>query len=517
VTDTSAGPRPQEQPGTTHDKGKAKVDAYERPAGARSRQTIRLDGADVAYDVVADWMVLRRDDEPVAEMFHVAYLLADADAESRPITFVFNGGPGASSAYLHIGALGPRRVAFDEGGRVPAPPVRLVDNQETWLAFTDLVFVDPVGTGFSRAIQKDATAAGDKAAPGADQGEKEFFAIGRDLESLGELIQRFLSAHHRWTSPVLIAGESYGGFRAGKLSRKLQEGFGIGLNGAILISPALEFAQLVPTDYEVLHFIDALPTMAAAAHAHGRGRALAAEAPLDDVLRAAEAFAARDLAEVLVRGDRVDPARRKEVFARMADFLGVSEEAATRTGGRMRITHFARELLRDRGEVCGLYDARITARDPYPDRELGEGPDPTLFAIERVFNAGINAQLRSLVGIETERTYRLLSLDVNRAWKVDGEQHALDRHVGATDDLRYALSLNPHMRVLVSHGLYDLVTPYFASDRILGHMRLDDVTRGRIELQHFPGGHMFYTVDSSRKAFRDAGARFVRACTEGAR
>jgi carboxypeptidase C (cathepsin A) len=486
---------------------------HEPPAGARARQQIRLGGADAAYDVLADWMVLRRDDEPVAEMFHVAYLLADAPADERPITFVFNGGPGASSAYLHIGALGPRRVVFGEGGRVPAPPVRLVDNEETWLAFTDLVFVDPIGTGFSRAINKDAKPAGDKAVPdNKGKGEQEFFSVGRDLESLGELIQRFLSAHHRWTSPVLVAGESYGGFRAGKLSRKLQEGFGVGLNGAILISPALEFSQLVPTDYEVLHFIDSLPTMAAAAHAHGRGRALAASAPLDDVLRAAETFAARDLAEVLVRGDRVEPARRDEVFSGLAALLGVSEEAAARTGGRMRITQFARELLRDRGEVCGLYDARITARDPYPDRELGEGPDPTLFAIERVFNAGINAHLRSAVGIDTDRTYRLLSLDINRDWKIDDEQHALDRHVGATDDLRYALSLNPHMRVLVSHGLYDLVTPYSASDRILGHMRLDDTARGRVELEHFPGGHMFYTVDSSRAAFRDVGARFVRAC-----
>ena len=488
-----------------------KSNDHEPPPGAKRREHIELGGSKLAYDVVADWMVLRRDDEPVAEMFHVAYLLADAPADERPITFVFNGGPGASSAYLHIGALGPRRVAFAADGRVPAPPARLVDNQETWLSFTDLVFVDPVGTGFSRAVKNGKGEGADKAGAGKDA-EKEFFGLNRDLESLGELIQRFLSTHHRWTSPVFVAGESYGGFRAGKLSRKLQEGFGVGLNGAVLISPALEWAPLVPTDYEVLHFIDSLPTMAAAAHAHGRGRALAADAPLDDVLREAEAFAARDLADLLVRGDRIEPARRREIFERMAAFLGIDADVAERAQGRLRITQFARELLRDRGEICGLYDARITARDPYPDRDLSEGPDPTLFSIERVFNAGINAHLRSAIGIDTQRPYRLLSLDVNQAWKLDNEQHVLDRHVGATDDLRYALSLNPHMRVLISHGTYDLVTPYFSSDRIAGHMKLDEATRGRIDIEHFIGGHMFYTIDESRAGFRDAGARFVAAC-----
>jgi carboxypeptidase C (cathepsin A) len=485
--------------------------SYRPPAGVSRAQRMVLGEGELAYQAHGDWIVLRKDDDPVAEVFHVAYLVDGARAESRPITFVFNGGPGASSAYLHVGALGPRCIAFGASGEVLAPPVRLIDNQETWLAFTDLVFVDPVGTGFSRIVDP-------RRQPGSEgqsdePPNQEFYALNRDLDSLGEFIQRFLSRHHRWTSPVFIAGESYGGFRAAKLARLLQQGFGVGLNGAILISPALEWSLLVPSDYELLHFVDTFPTMVATAHHHRRCGALSRDLPVEGILAEAESFAARELSSLLVAGERIPETSRRDILERMAALVGVPAELLIRCGGRLRIEKFARELLRDEGRICGLFDTSATAHDPYPDRDTGEGPDPTLFAIARVFASGINAHLRTTLGLETERDYRVVNFDVNKAWKLDTDQHIFERHVGATDDLRYAMSLNPHMRILVSHGLYDLVTPYFAAERLLGHMKLNAEQRARLAIRHFPGGHMFYTWDASRVDFRDTAQSFFRSAT----
>lgn len=445
-------------------------------------------------------------------MFHVAYLAAGESSAERPVTFVFNGGPGASSAYLHVGALGPRRVVFHDDGSVPAPPARLVDNEQTWLRFTDLVFVDPVGTGFSRAIHKGSGASDKSSTPSDDKpSEQEFFALNRDLDSLGDFIQRFLSKHHRWTSPVFIAGESYGGFRAAKLSSRLQQGFGVGLCGTILISPAFEWSLLVPSDYEVPHFVDTFPTMAAAAHVHGRCGEVARDMPLQNVLERAETFATGELAELLFGNPHLDESRGQAILDRLASWLGLDAQQVRRSEGRIRRERFVRELLRDQERICGLYDATLTARDPFPDRDPAQAPDPTLFSAERVFTSGINAQLRSTLGVETDRHYRVLSFDVHSAWKLDNDQHVMERHVGATDDLRYAMALNPHMQVLVTHGLFDLVTPYFASERIVRQMKLRPEDRERLTVQHFRGGHMFYTVEQSRSSFRDAGERFIRS------
>ena len=468
-------------------------------------------GAELAYRAEAAWMALRDDDdEPVADIFSASYT-ADEAGPSRPVTFVFNGGPGASSAYLHVGALGPRRVGFDERGMPLAPPTALVDNAESWLAFTDLVFVDPVGTGWSRIIKADpkegAGTGEDASGKAGGRDPKAFFGINKDLDSLTELMGRWLSAHDRWASPVFVAGESYGGFRAAKLARLANER-GIGLNGAILISPALEFALLDPSDYDVLPWVDLVPTMALAAHHHGRSRAFPSDATPGAVRSAAEEFATGPYATALIRGATMTAAERAEVVTRTADLLGLPEELVAQHECRISITRFARELLREDGAVVGLYDATATGRDPFPDRDGMSWPDPTLSGIERVFNAGVNALLRTELGVRTDREYHLLSMAVNRDWKVDFDQHALESQIGATDDLRYGMALNPHMKVFLTHGLYDMVTPYFASERLRNLLRLDDATAAALTVQHFAGGHMFYAWEDSRIAFRDAIASF---------
>lgn len=484
-----------------------------RPLGSTTTGTWTTPGGDaLAYGAEATWTALRdEDDEPVADIFSVSYTAADGD-RTRPVTFVFNGGPGASSAYLHIGALGPRRVGFDERGMPLAPPTDLVDNAESWLAFTDLVFVDPVGTGWSRIVRSDAKGEPGKSDERADKGDaardpKAFFGVNKDLDSLTEVMARWLSGHDRWASPVFVAGESYGGFRAAKLARLANER-GIGLNGTILISPALEFALLDPSDYDVLPWVDLVPTMALAAHHHGRGRALPTDASPGAVREAAEDFATGAYATALIRGATMTAAARAEVVTRLADLIGLPEEVVSRHECRISITLFARELLRDEGTVVGLYDATATGRDPFPDREGMAWPDPTLSGIERVFNAGINARLRTELAVRTDREYHLLSMAVNKDWKIDFDRHALESQVGATDDLRYGMALNPHMKVFLTHGLYDMVTPYFASERIRNLLRLDDAAAAALTVVHFPGGHMFYAWEDSRIAFRDAIASF---------
>ena len=456
----------------------------------------QLGRAKLRYEAIADWVVLRKREKPIARVFHVAYLAQSRAV--RPLTFVFNGGPGAASAYLHMGALGPQRAVFNEDGSLPKPPVQLKDNAESWLRFTDLVFVDPVGTGFSRTIeeeQQDENKKTDDKKP-----NPEFWEVDRDLESLGEFMQKFLSAHGRWKSPVFIAGECYGGFRVAKLARLAQERYGIGLSGSILISPAIEFASLMGSDYNLMHWVETLPSMAATAWIHGREHRSGRRVGLPAYLREAEAFALDELLPLIARGESLDEARRGEVLQRLSQLVGLDEAWVARSVGRIDRRAFARELLRDERRYCGLYDASLTAVDPFPDRTGYQGPDPTLAALDRIFRAGVNAHLRENLGVETELDYELLSYEVHQQWKAQAGGF-IRPQIGAMDDLRYGMVLNPHMQVCISHGYFDLVTPYFSSDRIVEHMKLDESLRGNLRVKHYQGGHMFYTWAASRKAF----------------
>src|SRR6266851_565220 len=500
-----------------HDEKPAAKAEHEPPAGAETTATWTGGATPIEYTASAKWLVLRKKEKPAAEIFSVSYVADGGDAD-RPVTFVFNGGPGASSAYLHLGAVGPQRVAFPADGTLPQMPPRLVHNEESWLAFTDIVFVDPVGTGFSRVIddeQKDGSKDGSAEEKKKEDANdpKEYFGYKRDLESLCEFMGRWLSGHDRWGSPIFIAGESYGGYRVGRLVRMLQENAGIGLSGAILISPALEISTLASTDYDVLAWVDLLPTMAAAATHHGRSRVFAAGTALDDVLREAETFATGDYTAFLTRGASMPPAERDRILARLADLIGLPADLVTRAEGRVTIRVFTRELLRDERKVLGLYDATITVTDPFPDRDSFGGPDPTLSGISPAYTMAINRQLRSEIGVDTDREYTVLSLEVNEAWKNDAQQHFFLPPVGATDDFRYGMSLNPYMKAFITHGRYDLVTPYYASDRLRNLMRLDPEMGNRVTVRHFGGGHMFYAWETSRREFAAAIAAFVADAT----
>jgi len=477
---------------------------YTAPSGSSKRITWHSgDNAAVDVDVVAEWIVLRKKEKPAAEIFHTYYKVADTKGR-RPVTFVFNGGPGAASAYLHIGGIGPQRIAFGPNGTMLPPPTRLVENSESWIDFTDLVFVDPVGTGFSRIIEP-ATKPDDKEKPDPSKtvDEKEFYALERDLESLGEFIERFLSKHKLWDVPIYIAGESYGGFRSAKLARRLQETHGVGLTAAIAISPALEFSLLMANDYDVQSFVDQFCAMSLAAAYHKRSRALTGDEPIEVQRETIEAFATRDLAHALLIGTGNNLEVRAQVFTKVADFLGLPEDLVHRGHGRVPFWRFARELLKSEQKTLSYYDASVTGIDPFPDREGNEAPEPGLAGSQRLFVSGINHLLRSELNVETDRKYEILSHDVNRDWKRDDKSHVFEAPAGAIDDLRYAMSVNPFMKVLIVHGYFDMVTPYFSSERLVEQMKLLPEQKENLFIQHFHGGHMFYTWDKSRADFRD--------------
>jgi carboxypeptidase C (cathepsin A) len=495
------------------EQAKAAKPDHEPPAGAETSARWTGGAKPLNYTATAKWLVLRKKEKPSAEIFSVSYVAEGGDGK-RPVAFVFNGGPGASSAYLHMGAVGPQRVAFPANGTLPTLPPQLVQNESSWLSWADLVFVDPVGTGFSRIIEKEEKK-DDKPAEGEKPDPNEYFGQKRDLESLCEFMARWLSEHDRWGSPIFIAGESYGGYRVGRLVRMLQEETGIGLNGAILISPALELTGLAGDDYGVVLWVDLLPTMAAGAAFHGRSRAFPAGTALADVFAGAEEFAGGDYATFLIRGASLGAPERERTLGRLADLVGLPLELVTRAEGRISPIVFARELLRDQQKVVGFYDVSITSVDPFPDRAQHEAPDPTLAGIGPAYTAAVNRQLRSEIGVRTDREYRLLSLEVNQAWKEDTQRHFFAPPEGATDSFRYGMALNPHLRAFLTHGRYDMATPYYASDRLRNLMRLDPDTAGRLTVRHFEGGHMFYAWEESRRAFTAAIEEFVAGALAG--
>ncbi|MGF1480130.1 MAG: S10 family peptidase [Cyanophyceae cyanobacterium] len=474
--------------------------AHTRPAST-TEHILTLADETLRYTATAEWQTLFDKEKPIAELFHIAYLADEVDYSLRPITFIFNGGPGAASAYLHMGALGPKRVYFNADGSLPKPPVKILDNQESWLCFSDLVFVDPIGTGFSRVLPQDQEEDAAKEQEKTEDKFKEtqFWEVERDLKSLGEFMQGFLSRKKRWLSPIFIAGESYGGFRVAKLARKLQQDFGIGLSGAILISPALEFSILEGGDYNLSYWATLIPSFAAAAAYHQRARWTSEPGDIDAHIRAAEKFTRQTYIPLLAMGDTAPEDERQAVYQTLADLIGLPVSLIEKHGGRVDRDVFARELLRKDKKIVGLYDAAITAIDPFPNRSTYAGSDPTLDGLQRLFTGGINHHLRDTLKVETDLSYHLLNFDIFKEWKFELKTDFKQGYIGAVDDLRVGMTLNPYMKVLITHGIFDLVTTYFASSHLAALMKLATEVRPNLFLMNYRGGHMFYTWDESRR------------------
>nr|HMT20508.1 peptidase S10 [Promineifilum sp.] len=433
---------------------------------SQTSHTLQIGERRLSYTATAGRIVLKNEDEkegekPKAAIFFVAYTLDRPEgrtegehAAARPITFSFNGGPGSSSVWLHLGLLGPRRVVLERDGAPLPPPYQLVENEFTLLDKTDLVFIDPVTTGFSRAV------------PG--EKDKQFHGFKPDIESVGDFIRLYVSRYHRWGSPRFLIGESYGTTRAAGLAGYLQERHGMYLNGIMLVSVVLNFMTLSFAPGNDLPFILFLPTYAATAWHHNQlGADL--QANLEQTLAEVEAFALGEYATALMQGDALPAERRTAIAARLARYTGLSADYVKSTNLRINIHRFVKELLRDRRRTVGRLDSRFTGIDRDAAGEEHEY-DPSYAIIQGAYTGTLNDCVRRELGFESDLPYEILS-DRVHPWSFDQHQNS---YVNVGETLRKAMSMNPHLRVFVANGYYDLATPYLATRYTFNHLDLDE-------------------------------------------
>jgi carboxypeptidase C (cathepsin A) len=471
-----------------------------------TQHSVRIGGRNIAYAVTAGTIVLREEsekkgehegvaegDKPRAQVFFVAYRLRDSgDTARRPVTFSFNGGPGSSSVWLHLGALGPRRVVMGDAGALSPPPYRLTDNEFTLLEETDLVFIDPVSTGYSRAVT------GEKA--------KDFHTFKKDIESVGDFIRLFCTRYRRWPSPKFLIGESYGTTRAAGLSGYLQERHGMYLNGIMLVSSVLDFQTLEFLPTNDLPNIVYLPAYTATAWYHGR---LAPELQKDlrATLDEAEAFANGEYAAALLRGSALTAAERAAVAAKLARYTGLSQEYVERANLRPEITRFCRELLRHDRRTVGRLDSRFTGRDP---DAVGEAmsADPSFAAIMGPYTATLNDYVRGELQYENDLPYEILSFRTNESWRFAEHEN---KFVEVVETLRKAMTANPHLKVFVANGYFDLATPYSATEHTFRHLGLDESLAANVSMGYYEAGHMMYVHQPSLAKLKQDLAAFVKA------
>jgi carboxypeptidase C (cathepsin A) len=482
VTEPENGPKKTEKPSPPPE------------AESASEHTARIGGREVPYRAVARTTTLRGDDgEPRASVFSVAYTRTDVDdAVARPLTFVFNGGPGSSSTWLHLGVAGPRRVDVPDGGTAPPAPYRLIDNDASLLDVSDLVFIDPVSTGYSRPVE--------------GQEAKQFHGFREDLESVGEFIRLHTSRANRWQSPKFLVGESYGTTRAAGLAEHLQERHGMYLGGVGLISAVLLFQANRPALGNDLPHVLNLPTYAATAWYHARlqGRPDEVRALTDEV----EEFALGDYASVLLRGSRAPESARRDVLSRLSAFTGLSREFLESCDLRVSPGRFFKELLRSERRTVGRLDTRFTGIDADAAGEVPEY-DPSYTVIQAPFTAAVNSYLRGELGFESDLPYEVLNGERVRPWNF-GED-ASNRYLDVASMLRRAMHWNRELKVLLASGYYDMATPFAAAEWTLDHMGLDPSLAGNVRTTRYEAGHMMYIHPPSR----DRLAQELRALVTG--
>ncbi|MHC4469343.1 MAG: S10 family peptidase [Planctomycetota bacterium] len=449
-----------------------------------------IGGETVAYTATAGYLELPSyEGKRRASIFFVAYVKKEVrDPAKRPLTFSFNGGPGSSSVWLHLGALGPRRVKMDDEGMPLPPPYRLVDNPHSILDLSDVVFVDPVSTGYSRA------------AKGVNP--KEFHGLKSDVESMGEFIRLYVTKNERWASPKFLIGESYGTTRAAELSGHLQDRHGMNLNGIILVSPVLNFLTTSFQAGNDLAYWLYLPSYTATAWFHKR----LPEGDLGTWMKEAEEFARGDYLLALAKGDELAPERRKEIAKRLARLTGLTPEFVLASNLRVGLSAFRKELLRAGRRSVGRLDSRYKGIEK---EAAGSHPasDPSMSAIEGPYTATLNDYLRRELEYENDLEYEILTGRVH-PWKFDRD----GRFVNVAETLRRAMSSNRDLHVLYLSGYYDLATPYFAMDYTVAHLGLDPSVRKNIRGAYYEAGHMMYVrLASLRKMKADLGLFFGRA------
>lgn len=477
------------------------TDAHPTPSDdlVTTAHTVDTPSGTLAYTATAGRIVLRKEvledgtfkgHRPTAEVFLTAYTLDGADPAERPVVFAFNGGPGSSSVWLHLGLLGPRRVLMGDAGDLLPPPYRLTENAETLLAVADLVFIDPVSTGYSRPVQ--------------DGSLKDFHGYTGDLESVGEVIRLWTTRNDRWLSPKLLAGESYGTLRAAALAEHLQSRYGMYLNGIALISAVLDMGTIRFTEGNETPYPLFLPTYAAIAHYHG----LHGDRPLRDVLAEAEHYAAGRYPWALAQGSRLDDETRAEHVARIARLSGLSEEYVDRADLRIEHLRFFTELLRSRRLTVGRLDGRFTGWDPDNAGERMEH-DPSYLAIHGPYAAAFNHYVRSTLEYRNDLPYEILT-DRVQPWSYEEFQ---GRGVSVTGKLAQAMRANRHLKVHIACGYHDGATPYHAAEYTVAHLRIPAELRDNVSFAYYEAGHMMYVHEPSRvQQSADLAAWVQEAC-----
>ena len=472
-----------------------KVQEAPEPEPVITRHQVTVNGKTLHYTATAGRLPIQNEKGEIeAKLFYVAYKLdTDTPQEKRPLMFSFNGGPGSSSVWLHLGALGPRRVLLNPDGSLPPPPYRLQDNEFTWLESTDLVFIDPVGTGYSRAKDEETA--------------KKFWSVDGDIACVGEFIRLYLSRSQRWMSPLYLVGESYGTTRAAGLSGYLIDR-GITFNGILLVSMVLHFQTLRFAPGNDLPHALFLPTFAATAWYHKRLPDDLQNRSLADFLAEVEAFALGDYTTALAQGDRLPDETRRQVAAQIARYTGLSEKYVDRADLRLEIMRFIKELLRDEGLTVGRLDSRLTARESRAVEPMPEF-DPSMAAIRPPYTAAFNDYVRRELGYESDLPYEIIT-GLYGKWNWGQGNNYAD----TATHLRQALAKNPHLKVWVASGYFDLATPYYATEYTLSHLGVDPALRANVTTAYYPAGHMMYIEEGSLGQMGADVAAFV-AATKG--
>lgn len=476
-----------------------------------TQHRVKIDGKVITYTVTAGTMILKEEisgkapegeqkekgaqdfDAPKAAMFFIAYRRTDLnDLSLRPITFSFNGGPGSSSVWLHLGLLGPRRVWMDAEGFAPPPPYRLVENAFSLLDATDLVFIDPVSTGFSRAI------------PGEQP--EQFHGFKKDIESVGDFIHLYTSRYQRWQSPKFLIGESYGTTRAAGLSGYLQERHGMYLNGVLLISSVLNFQSHEFDPGNDLPYILFLPSYTAAAWYHQQLPPDLQQQSLAAVLAEVEQFAAGEYNLALMKGAALPEQERRSILGQLARYTGLDEAYLERSNLRVEIFRFCKESLRYKQRTIGRLDTRFKGVDRDAAGEKFEF-DPSYTNIQGAFTAMLNDYVRTELQVETDLPYEILTGRV-APWSYKEYEN---KYVDVSETLRKAMSMNPHLKVFIASGYFDLATPYFATQYMVNHLGLDAELHRNITMRYYDAGHMMYIHQPSLIKLRVDLLEFIQA------
>jgi carboxypeptidase C (cathepsin A) len=449
-------------------------EAHKLPPDSTTKHTLDLAGRSLAFTATAGSIRLFNEKgEPEADIAYTAYQLDGGDPATRPVTFFFNGGPGASSAWLQLGAAGPWRIAFGSNGAPPSPELK--PNAETWLDFSDLVFIDPVGTGYSRFVST------------SEDVRKRFFSTEGDVSANALTVRRWLEKNGRLMSPKFIVGESYGGIRAPRIVRNLQTQQGVSIGGLILVSPVLDFRET--SGSSLLQYVASLPSMAATAR-EAKGPVM--RAAMADV----ERYAAGEFLTDLVKG-LADTEATNRLADKFAELTGIDKAVSRRLAGRLDPIEFRREFDRRDGKVTGRYDASIMGYDPQPDSSFFHFDDPSLEPLLAPVTSAVVELTTRKLNWKPDGSYEVLNNDVNRAWDFGRSLNPLE----SITQLKQVLALDPKFKLVVTHGLFDLAAPYFGSKILLDQLPAY-ATPDRVKFAVYPGGHMFYSRDGSRQALR---------------